>query len=124
MPDNSPKLIALKNPADCDADLPASIERVDVVVLVHAAAGDFPGYPSVCHAVGANGCGKRLGPERIDRKGRALAVAIRLGQRLPNTGRKDESKHRPTYRPTYVQIFFEIHGFSSDNRSGWYGFTI
>ncbi len=56
LPNDGARFIALEDPAYADADLPAAVEGVDVVILVHAASGDLAGYPGVGDAVAADRC--------------------------------------------------------------------
>ena len=75
-----------RTPFKVDADLPAAVEGVDVVVLVHAAAGDLAGHPGVGDAIAADRRRQRFGPEGIDGKSSGrwpLSSALASGSQTP-----------------------------------------
>ena len=89
-------LIPLENPVKGYADLPPTVEGVDVVMAVDAACGNLTLHPGVGHTVGPDRRRQRVGPRGVDREDR-LTGALRVRERMPFADRdRDCANHRPT----------------------------
>jgi hypothetical protein len=82
----------LQDAIDRYADLPSTVEGVDVVVFVDAISGNFTLDPGMRDSVGPDGSGKRFGSVGFSRENR-LTAALRIWERMPYEGEHHRGKH-------------------------------